>query len=1700
MPKFLKRFLLTSLSIGFFSLFWLIAPQFAGAFSINGDAVTYDVTFSSFCVVWEGKIDGTISSYEVIVYNDQAGSSRSEGFVSNPIGLKDNGVMAVQVTGLAAQQTYYYQIKVVENGTEYYYPSTPPLKEVTTQFDEGAAGNTPPPNPSVIFRVYLGDGATPAGGAFVYMEVAGASYPVAGSTDSGWVDAEYGDGTISLGGGTLFSQSTKKYLTLNGGESITVKCLGGSYGSKAATIASFDPSLMCQVGFECVDEYANKIVLALNSPPKIDSLAKASGSDIREANGKYVIKPGQQFTLDVSGSDPDEGESISSWALKNAPDNNMVITRDAGDSNKAKITWSPVSSTLGETTVTIEASNDKTGSRTFIVLVTDGKPSAPTSVSVAPASPKTADDLTCTVTGGVDPLGDNVTYVYTWSKNGSVQSDLTGSSVPSSRTAKGETWSCSVTVKDTPFDGESAPKASNTVTIANTPATGTPSVSISPANPAAGTNLVATVSTTGCTDADGDTLGYSLKWFKNGQETSNTDLTLPGSQTRKGESWVCKATLTEGGVSTSNIGTSNSLTIANTPPSAPGNISIEKVANGIKCTVGQQATDSDTNDTVQYIYKWICTINGAIQPAVTQGPTAERNQILSSGLAKNQTWHCEVAATDGTATTDYVRSPASQDYTIVNNPPTKPVASTTPASPYRDESLVCAVTTQSTDPDGDTVRYTYEWFKDGQAIPGSSTTNTSALSSTLPSSAGLVQGSQYTCKVTPSDGQTDGPAHTTAAVTIGNRPPTIVIKRGGQTIAADVVSVNEAEPVTLEIVGSDADNNGLTCSAITLPDSSATFANNILSWTPAVGASGVNQGMYPATFKVEETDGKPTNLSVTKSIQIQVIYPSQMVEDFEYLASSPTPEQNGWFRLQGQGQMSVLEEALDDKTNHYLKTVTSHADPNSITATAQLQYIVTKWLSNFLDTQDFPELQFKIADRNTYYVEVCIHAIDNSGQGRNYFLRYIPQDPVNNKEFEVKGLYITWSIGRQYINPDGVQITRNMEKDLNLAIAATQQEQVHYDYLMGIVLRGDIDYLDDISVAKGTPDFTPPKDVQNLTAIAKDKAVVLSWTIPADQTSDTIGYLIETADAPSKVVKVPSPATSYTITGLTNGKNYTFTVKAYDNAPVKDKTGKEIIGNLSSGVSTSIQPQRDTIAPVWPANALTATSQNKAVLLSWTRPSDADLDFFEIFQDGSSIKVVDKTVTSYRVANLENDRPYSFTVKAYDNATPSNASTVSATAIPAPPIEIMVDGFDYSGTEKPTDHGWFRLQGTGSINRVTQGGDSYMNLATTASNKLNFIVTKWMDNPEECNNPELHFDLRSSGQCRVEFYILASDNNKYFLSYQPDVTKESDYCETPDKVRQGLYITHYLGWKGRNANSDWRTIIRNLSKDIQDAQGLENVTFKYLLGIIIRGECDINNIRLEKAIPDVDNLIARPDSGSVELSWSSQNPDEVKEFHLSVDGGAVVVIPNQPNAGTTNEYSYQATGLTNGIPSTFTLTQVMDDGLESNGVEISAVPRQFTYHDECNNVNSWDDNVAELGDIATIYDPQVHSDVISIVPNADLASPARYMATTSIDTAGKIVTLRVKSDGEFILWFKVRDSFYVEYNFLYATGGAVNTGASIGTWAYSYLGQSYTDGKWHTLTLNLEDLMQVYYGDVELTGIDGVVIGGNVLIDDIMVY
>jgi hypothetical protein len=89
-----------------------------------------------------------------------------------------------------------------------------------------------------------------------------------------------------------------------------------------------------------------------------------------------------------------------------------------------------------------------------------------------------------------------------------------------------------------------------------------------------------------------------------------------------------------------------------------------------------------------------------------------------------------------------------------NHPPTAPKISIHPIEATPAEALVCSITAESSDPDADTIVYTYDWYRDADPEPYLSTTTTSTTD--VLDSKSTATGKIWKCVVTPNDGTSDG--------------------------------------------------------------------------------------------------------------------------------------------------------------------------------------------------------------------------------------------------------------------------------------------------------------------------------------------------------------------------------------------------------------------------------------------------------------------------------------------------------------------------------------------------------------------------------------------------------------------------------------------------------------------------------------------------------------------------------------------------------------------------------------------------------------------------------------------------------------------------------------------------------------------------------------------------------------------------------
>ncbi|HXA43248.1 MAG TPA: fibronectin type III domain-containing protein [Candidatus Solibacter sp.] len=193
-----------------------------------------------------------------------------------------------------------------------------------------------------------------------------------------------------------------------------------------------------------------------------------------------------------------------------------------------------------------------------------------------------------------------------------------------------------------------------------------------------------------------------------------------------------------------------------------------------------------------------------------------------------------------------------------------------------------------------------------------------------------------------------------------------------------------------------------------------------------------------------------------------------------------------------------------------------------------------------------------------------------------------------------------------------------------------------------------------IGVQAPTAPLTP-------SATSGNAQATVSWTAPLSNGGSSIVQYVITPSAngvPQSPVYTNSTATSYTVTGLTNGASYTFTVAAQNCA-----------GTGSASLATSaVTPDVVPNAPGTPV----AAPGNAQVGLTWTAPPSnggtavSDYRVYVYPTSGSSYMVDTHSAgMSYTVTGLTNGSSYTFAVSAVNGRGEGPQSGQSAVVTPA---------------------------------------------------------------------------------------------------------------------------------------------------------------------------------------------------------------------------------------------------------------------------------------------------------------------------------------------------------------------------------------------------------------------------------------------------
>ena len=185
-----------------------------------------------------------------------------------------------------------------------------------------------------------------------------------------------------------------------------------------------------------------------------------------------------------------------------------------------------------------------------------------------------------------------------------------------------------------------------------------------------------------------------------------------------------------------------------------------------------------------------------------------------------------------------------------------------------------------------------------------------------------------------------------------------------------------------------------------------------------------------------------------------------------------------------------------------------------------------------------------------------------------------------------------------------------------------------------------------------------PGSPTGVNTLAGDGQVVVSWTAPAsDGGSSITSYTVQVTPGSTTVDTSSGRETSATVTRLTNGTAYTFSVIAKNSA-----------GSSTESRSSSATPVASVTVPGIPTG-VSASSGDSSATVKWTAPADdggSSLTGYIItVRPGETIVTVDSArSTSEVVGSLTNGLSYTFTVKAVNAAGNSAESDTTRSVTP----------------------------------------------------------------------------------------------------------------------------------------------------------------------------------------------------------------------------------------------------------------------------------------------------------------------------------------------------------------------------------------------------------------------------------------------------
>ena len=302
------------------------------------------------------------------------------------------------------------------------------------------------------------------------------------------------------------------------------------------------------------------------------------------------------------------------------------------------------------------------------------------------------------------------------------------------------------------------------------------------------------------------------------------------------------------------------------------------------------------------------------------------------------------------------------------------------------------------------------------------------------------------------------------------------------------------------------------------------------------------------------------------------------------------------------------------------------------------------------------------------------------------------------------------------------------------------------------------------ATTKDTSDKTAPADVSDLTVNAANGNAVLTWRNPTDL--DFNGVKITMSPAAGTLassVMLEKDVTSFSVSGLTNGIEYTFKIQTFDTSL-----------NYSEGAQNKATPQDTSDKTETPVNSEDSTAPAEVTalkiscvngtngkvnaVLTWKDPADADLF-------GMEVTYAEKTNSKSAFAAMSTGSLF---------VAPGNGGVV---------ITDFTAGKTYIFTVKTMDTNGNKRGGTTS--------DS-ITMTLTQSDILEIILTP---STEESTNQDVTVSVKTNSSSVSKIYWISGIKENYasVASSGTDITSSASFTVTEN----GTYTVAVMDYDGR---------------------------------------------------------------------------------------------------------------------------------------------------------------------------------------------------------------------------------------------------------------------------------------------------------------